>query len=313
MLRCLGRSPGYLTEVPSRLVRSCWGVRLAFLGTWLRVSRTSSLNYKICTHERDHISFGPRLCLANMPRKVSVFPCCNLKLGLTGMLQVRVPVSRDESREAQQRSRARHKEYVTGLERRLAEYEQQGVSATLEMQRAARAVATKNERLMALLALRGVAQHEIDVFLAEPASRQLSSAYQAQTVPQAMPIVTSNPPLHIALDEQHVTMAYSERKATHSQQEARGGGCGKQSSCGSRGSDISAPEQAISQPNTPAKGSAGCESFREETSCEEAASIIASLRGHGDVAEARQALGCADSLSCSVKNTDLFQLMNDMP
>jgi len=45
------------------------------------------------------------------------------------------------------------------------EYERQGVTATLEMQRAARKVAQDNCRLRRLLALHGVSQEEVDAYL----------------------------------------------------------------------------------------------------------------------------------------------------
>ncbi|OAA72348.1 hypothetical protein ISF_01421 [Cordyceps fumosorosea ARSEF 2679] len=69
-------------------------------------------------------------------------------------------------RENQRRSRARRKEFVEAMQRRLDEYEKQGVEATLQMQQAARTVAIENSRLRLLLARRGVTDHEVDKFLA---------------------------------------------------------------------------------------------------------------------------------------------------
>ncbi|KAK3381963.1 hypothetical protein B0H63DRAFT_216863 [Podospora didyma] len=68
-------------------------------------------------------------------------------------------------RENQRRSRARHREFVEGLQIRIKEYERRGVEATLEMQRTARAVALENSRLRALLVSRGVSPNEIENFL----------------------------------------------------------------------------------------------------------------------------------------------------
>lgn len=47
-----------------------------------------------------------------------------------------------------------------------------------------------------------------------------------------------------------------------------------------------------------------------ETSCEDAASIIASMRGHADREQVREELGCGTIRDCAVKNTTLFQLMD---
>ncbi|RWA04967.1 hypothetical protein EKO27_g10131 [Xylaria grammica] len=47
------------------------------------------------------------------------------------------------------------------------------------------------------------------------------------------------------------------------------------------------------------------------TPCDAAASIIAGFQGHGDVVHARRVLGCGDVTNCHVKNTRLFQLMDE--
>ena len=46
----------------------------------------------------------------------------------------------------------------------------------------------------------------------------------------------------------------------------------------------------------------------DETSCENAARIIASMRGHEDPEEFWPALGCCDTNKCMVKNIKIFQL-----
>ncbi|POR33749.1 Uncharacterized protein TPAR_06010 [Tolypocladium paradoxum] len=68
-------------------------------------------------------------------------------------------------RENQRRSRARRKEYVEGMERKLQEYERRGVEATLEMQQAARTVAMENARLRAMLSQLGASAADVDAFL----------------------------------------------------------------------------------------------------------------------------------------------------
>lgn len=52
------------------------------------------------------------------------------------------------------------------MQRRLDEYEKQGIEATLQMQQAARTVAIENSRLRLLLTRRGVTGEEVDKFLA---------------------------------------------------------------------------------------------------------------------------------------------------
>jgi hypothetical protein len=44
----------------------------------------------------------------------------------------------------------------------------------------------------------------------------------------------------------------------------------------------------------------------------EAATILAQIRGHSDVSNARASLGCATNDNCMVRNTDLLNLMDEM-
>lgn len=68
-------------------------------------------------------------------------------------------------RDNQRRSRIRRAEHLQSLQKRVQEYERQGVAATLEIQRAARKVAQDNVRLRALLALHGVSSEQVESFL----------------------------------------------------------------------------------------------------------------------------------------------------
>ena len=110
-----------------------------------------------------------------MPSKVGSFkhppfcPCMHrLLTSNSSFLQVKPSSSTVQNRNNQRRSRARRKEFVADLQRRLQEYERRGVEATLEMQRAARSISLENQRLRALLAARGVPQHEITAYLSAP-------------------------------------------------------------------------------------------------------------------------------------------------
>jgi hypothetical protein len=71
-------------------------------------------------------------------------------------------------RDNQRRSRTRRAELLNDLQKRVHEYERQGVAATQEMQRAARKVAQDNVRLRSLLALHSVSREEIESFLQLP-------------------------------------------------------------------------------------------------------------------------------------------------
>ncbi|KAK1637615.1 hypothetical protein BDP81DRAFT_211613 [Colletotrichum phormii] len=75
-------------------------------------------------------------------------------------------------RDNQRRSRARHKEFVDELQRKVQDYEKRGTQASLQMQKAARDVAfensrlaTENTRLRALLVSKGVSNGEVDAHL----------------------------------------------------------------------------------------------------------------------------------------------------
>ncbi|KAF2108312.1 hypothetical protein BDV96DRAFT_263217 [Lophiotrema nucula] len=68
-------------------------------------------------------------------------------------------------RENQQRSRARRKDLIESLQKRVHHYELNGVKATQEVQHAARRVVRENEQLRSLLALRGVSREEVDSYL----------------------------------------------------------------------------------------------------------------------------------------------------
>ncbi|KAI1817917.1 hypothetical protein GGS20DRAFT_581907 [Poronia punctata] len=79
--------------------------------------------------------------------------------------KIRIPTDQSRNRESQQRSRARRREYVADLEQRVRAFEERGVSATLEMQRAAREVEWVNRRLVELLGSKGVGEAEVREFL----------------------------------------------------------------------------------------------------------------------------------------------------
>ncbi|KAF5557930.1 bzip transcription factor [Fusarium phyllophilum] len=93
-------------------------------------------------------------------------------------------------RDNQRRSRARHKEYVEGLQKKLQDYERRGVEATLEMQQAARSVAVENSRLKILLGYHGITNEDVEKFLQsfpdQPASEAAKAAISQSTSGQPL-------------------------------------------------------------------------------------------------------------------------------
>ncbi|CAI6335459.1 unnamed protein product [Periconia digitata] len=75
------------------------------------------------------------------------------------------PTDKHRIRENQRRSRARKSQLLQDLQARVLAYEREGVSATQEVQYAARRVALENERLRTLLARYGVMKREVDGYL----------------------------------------------------------------------------------------------------------------------------------------------------
>ncbi|KAF5021329.1 hypothetical protein F66182_6629 [Fusarium sp. NRRL 66182] len=100
-------------------------------------------------------------------------------------------------RDNQRRSRARHKEYVEGLQKKLQEYERRGVEATLEMQQAARSVAVENSRLRMLLGYHGVTNEDVEKFLQgfpdQPASDAAKATISQSTAGQHPALAAATP------------------------------------------------------------------------------------------------------------------------
>ncbi|QYT02107.1 BZIP domain-containing protein [Trichoderma simmonsii] len=75
---------------------------------------------------------------------------------------------KDQNRESQRRSRARRAELINDLKKQVQDFQQQGASASLKMQRVAQAVTLENQRLRSLLSVHGVSQDEINRFISPP-------------------------------------------------------------------------------------------------------------------------------------------------
>ncbi|KAE9966363.1 hypothetical protein BLS_007056 [Venturia inaequalis] len=251
--------------------------------------------------------------------------------------------SAEQVRDNQRRSRARHKEFVDDLKRRIQEYERNGVEVTKEIQQTARRVHEDNLKLRQLLAQKGVSEAEINSFLSgsDPAAnpvpppKSVASPIQAPTPPVDTHFLsrTLPPPIHrhsepelklppmrtlednAQLERLNVDPALAGPRMLFS--DIRRAESISEMECDSQDSEphirpISrCPPSEVStcRPiSTPEKS----ENLRSphETSCEDAASIIASMRGHADREQVREELGCGAKRDCAVKNTTLFQLMD---
>ncbi|KAI0485263.1 hypothetical protein GGR56DRAFT_669746 [Xylariaceae sp. FL0804] len=198
--------------------------------------------------------------------------------------RVRVPADPAQSRQNQQRCRARRREYVADLERRVGEYEARDARASAGMQRAARAVGWRNERLIALLESKGVSRAEIDAAVhGEPPN----AAADEESAPG--PVSSSGHEVRAFDGSAQPAAGHFEPAA---EDDERLVVCDPTS--GGSTSRVAAPG-----PRRPYL-----------TSCDDAANIIANFQGHGDAVQARRILGCENVRSCHIKNTQLFELMD---
>ncbi|KAG8665480.1 hypothetical protein FPOAC1_010276 [Fusarium poae] len=235
--------------------------------------------------------------------------------------QARTPESLALNRENQRRSRARQRELLDDLQGRVREYERRDAQATLEMQRVARVVAGENAALRSLLAAKGVAPEEVESHLeavkhqdkttikagvssftpvSTPSSTMSPVAIpsgpmpfiQSQCQPQGCgPVENGNPPINFQ------PVMYSPPTPVTITNT-----CTEESGCCPRPQ----PPPQQSQPEIQHPRSI------DKIHCMEAATILAQIKGHSDIYNARAALGCADNENCMVRNTDLLTLMDEM-
>ncbi|KAK5988119.1 hypothetical protein PT974_12259 [Cladobotryum mycophilum] len=227
--------------------------------------------------------------------------------------------ARVQNRECQRRSRARRRELIDDLKKRVEEYERKGVEASREMQEAARRVNIENQRLKQLLNLRGVSEDEIQQYLSssEISSQATSSASHPQpftvrgmaseTVSvdfestsigrksldnQAEKAESPLEQLVETPDDDHLDLAVSPSP-------------GDENTCQEQqGSRERLQSPGFTSPTSP--------KVKYETSCDTAAAILVQLHANTDDERARAALGCTGTNNCSVKNTEFFQLMDTL-
>ncbi|KAF3479878.1 uncharacterized protein GIQ15_06854 [Arthroderma uncinatum] len=215
-------------------------------------------------------------------------------------------------RENQRRSRARRKEYIQDLETRLQRYERHGVDVTIEVQAAARKVARQNAMLRSLLNSFGLSDSKIDEYLFH------AEGSTAIPVPEKRPVVVPHTPTTHAVTAPPVPIC-------------RPGGCSAsqkppevpspdvdrahnpvQQACSGDVADTASPQvDGPGELPDPISPGGSAEPWVDNmTPCEEAARIIASMRGNCDEEVVRAELGCSSNMSCMVGNMSIFQALD---
>ncbi|KAH9908552.1 hypothetical protein F4778DRAFT_795958 [Xylariomycetidae sp. FL2044] len=237
--------------------------------------------------------------------------------------KVRPPPDAPRNRANQRECRARRRAYVADLERRVRDHEARGVQATREVQMAARAVARRNERLMLLLERLGVGRGVVEGFVrADEGDGEGGDLRGSGGIGgiggggdgDVMPVGDRG----------------RERGGEEEREREEGGGCmgvlQRPDSAGPNvvDDDVDVDVDAARRDDHPitvcdggvattitTTTTASAEEGSLITSCDQAAVIIAGLQGHGDATQARRSLGCETVRNCHVKNTRLFQLMDE--
>lgn len=267
--------------------------------------------------------------------------CVRHRLTWTTPGQFKTPDSSAQNRERQRRSRARRRELIDDLSRQLDEYKRRDAQATQEMQRAARAVSDENQRLRALLRLRGVSPSEVRRYLASfpsSASSSINSALPTATRVSSSSLPTRSTPTIAKMSptapatapepglpkpalspsggRRSLDVARPQRQADGDELCQRPGYDGTQYlEQVERSIDSVLPPMSdcFCPPGPPTEDTDRSRAEMLETSCDAAAAILVELHGQAtDLGRTRAALGCNGGSSCSVKNTTLFRLMDDM-
>ncbi|KAL2147932.1 hypothetical protein VTI28DRAFT_3410 [Corynascus sepedonium] len=225
-------------------------------------------------------------------------------------------------RNNQRRSRARHREFVEELKAKIRHYECKGVQATLDMRQAARKVALENSRLRSLLASHGVANEEIDHYLAsfdDQASRCLPTTALVPQTDEAGPLLLMSN-LGLSRPERDVPNGAStstlDTPAVATDASVRQTCCGPTTQCSpaderdvqAHGAEPS-PQGGAASPS-PSSLIPSTTASHLEMSCTAAAHIMVNMYRDGNKERAREALGCPGPEECLVKNTLVFQLLD---
>ncbi|KAK2865118.1 hypothetical protein FQN49_003896 [Arthroderma sp. PD_2] len=209
-------------------------------------------------------------------------------------------------RENQRRSRARRKEYIQDLETRLQRYERHGVDVTIEVQAAARKVAKQNAMLRSLLNSLGVSDIKIDDYLLHAEGN--SSASVPEKRPAVIPHTTTQTHADIAAP---IDCPRSQEPQKSWLPDADTAHNPVRQACS--GDSVGQADPKLEDGESPNRVSLGRSSTAWEdnmTPCEEAARIIAGMRGNCDEEVVRAELGCSADMSCMVGNMNIFQALD---
>lgn len=243
------------------------------------------------------------------------------------------------NREIQRRSRARRKDYIADLEKRVWQYQREGIKATAEVQAAARKVAEENYLLHSLLAKHGISTEEIKEHLQgnRPASLSLGSNAAEMVTRVGQPQIHNNsqsrqpfaqtgqaPPRPAAPTTRQMDSdlgllsptSTGESLADNTILYVVGNSLPDQTQASKMGSEPLHSAPSFEVPQGLSKRCHACEQEApskgaDETSCEDAARIIASMRGQDDPERVWPELGCSTTKSCMVKNMTIFQMVDE--
>lgn len=208
------------------------------------------------------------------------------------------------------------------LQQRLDEHERRGVQATLEMQQAARHAARENEKLRALLLRKGVSDAEVQEFLRHEDPNNVDDRRNRQQLTARPPAASGTPGVSSV-----AALLNGQQLGTPPRSRHLGPLPG--SSHGRRDANSSLLEQPVmprEDETTPSwaewpgpseatsshlSDPVGCHESGMETSCDVAAAILADMQGHGDTSRVRVVLGCTQPGECIVKNTRVFDLLDE--
>ena len=250
------------------------------------------------------------------------------------------------NREIQRRSRARRKDYIEDLENRVRQYQRDGTQATVEVQAAARKVAEENYWLHSLLAKHGITTAEITDHLdsSRAASRSLNpeavevsgrnsqphdridyqsrplpaqvaqSAQSAQSSPRPITPTTAHgesdlgllSPISILGSPDHESVLYATED--HSLVDDV-----QSSIMATETLDSNSSFEGLHAKSMPCHACEHTPAIRgvDETSCEDAARIIAGMRGDEHPERVWPELGCSATRRTMVKNITIFQMVDE--
>lgn len=238
-------------------------------------------------------------------------------------------------RENQKRSRARRKDLIESLQKRVKEYELQGIKATQEMQVAARKVVRENARLgeenarlRALLEVKGVGREDVERWLRGEGCEVVGVPASDAAVSESWEDGRGRESLVAGNVSGRVSGCVGQKSVVDEVNQ----------SCGEFGARTVTMENSALVPPfrhreiapmrfdgvgtaherlhvlapQPAPVETGSFSPGLETSCEAATRIIIGMNGDRDMEFVRSSLGCKGRDACSVKNSTVLQIMSDM-